>query len=88
LRLDVFLKRTGLLKQRTLAREVCQGGQVRVDGRVAKASKEIAPGHTIVVETAYAFLEIEVVGLPSRNYRRREGETFYRIMDERHREVL
>ena len=88
MRLDVFLKRTGLLKQRTLAREVCEGGQVRVDGRVAKASKEIAPGHTIALEMAYVFLEIEVVGLPHRNYKRREGEAFYRIMEERHKEVL
>jgi ribosomal 50S subunit-recycling heat shock protein len=88
LRLDVFLKRTGLLKQRTLAREVCQGRQVRVDGRVAKASKEIAPGRTIALETAHAFLEIEVLGLPDRNYKRREGEAFYRIMEERHKEVL
>jgi len=88
LRLDVFLKRTGLLKQRTLAREACEGGQVRVGGRVAKAGKEIAPGETIALETAYEFLEIEVVGLPGRNYRRREGEAFYRIREGRHKEVL
>jgi len=88
LRLDIFLKRTGLLKQRTLAREVCEGGQVRVEGRVAKAGKEIATGQTIALETAHQFLEIEVVGLPNRNYRRREGEAFYRIRQQRHKEVL
>jgi len=88
LRLDVFLKRTGLLKQRTLARDACEEGQVRVDGRVAKAGKDIAAGHKIALETAHGFLEIEVVGLPARNYKRHEGEAFYRILEERHREVL
>jgi ribosomal 50S subunit-recycling heat shock protein len=88
LRLDVFLKRTGLVKQRTLAREACDGGLVRVGGRVAKAGKEVAPGQRIALETAHEFLDIEIVGLPDRNYRRREGEVFYRIREERHKEVL
>lgn len=87
MRLDLFLKQTGLIKQRTLAREACDRGGVMVDGRPAKAGKEIAAGHRITLETARGFLEIEVVGLPTRNYKRTEGEAFYRIREERHKEV-
>jgi ribosomal 50S subunit-recycling heat shock protein len=76
-RLDVFLRRTGLLKHRTLAREMCERGSVWVDGRAAKASREVEPGAVIRLESARGILEIEVVGLPQRNYKRRAGEVFY-----------
>lgn len=79
MRIDVFLKRTGLLKQRTLAKEMCDRGRVAVDGREAKAGKEIGPGMVIRLEAGRGMLELEVVGLPQRNYKRREGEAFYRI---------
>ena len=88
MRLDVFLKRTGLLKQRTLAKDACDGGRIRVGGRPAKAGKEIAPGDTIALETAWGFLEIEVTGLPDRNYKRHDGQAFYRVREERHKEVF
>ena len=79
MRLDVFLKRTGLLKQRSLAREICDHGRVMVDGREAKAGKDVGPGAVITVAMARGVLEIEVAGLPERNYRRKDGEAFYRI---------
>lgn len=79
MRLDVFLKRTGLAKQRTLAKESCDRGLVKVDGREAKASKEIGPGAAIGIATPRGALEIEVTSLPERNYKRKEGEAFYRI---------
>lgn len=88
MRLDIFLKRTGLLKQRTLSKELCARGRVRVDGGEAKASKEIAPGHTITLETAHGFLEIEVIGLPDRNHKRKDGGAFFRIIEERREEVF
>jgi ribosomal 50S subunit-recycling heat shock protein len=78
-RLDVFLRRTGLLKQRALAKEGCDRGRVSVDGREAKAGKEIGPGMVIRLETTRGVLEIEVVGLPQRNYKRKDGEVFYKI---------
>lgn len=87
MRLDIFLKRTGLAKQRALAKQACDAGRVRVDGRAARAAREMATGHRVTLETAGGFLEIEVTGLPDRNYKRREGQAFYRIVEERHREV-
>jgi ribosomal 50S subunit-recycling heat shock protein len=43
-RLDVFLKRVGLIKQRSLAKDICDRGLVSMDGRTAKAGKEVGPG--------------------------------------------
>jgi ribosomal 50S subunit-recycling heat shock protein len=47
LRLDLFLKRCGLVKRRTQAKELCDAGGVAVNGREAKASREVLPGDVL-----------------------------------------
>ncbi|MFZ1946408.1 MAG: S4 domain-containing protein [bacterium] len=79
MRLDLFLKRAGLVKQRTLARDICGRGRVRVGGGVAKAGKEVGPGSVIELDLESELVEIEILGLPERNYRRKEGEALYRV---------
>jgi ribosomal 50S subunit-recycling heat shock protein len=88
LRLDIFLKRTGVIKQRSLAKEICDKGSVSVDGRKAKAGKEIDCGRIITLDLRDEFLEIEVLSLPGRNYKRTSGEGFYRIIDREQRDPL
>lgn len=88
MRLDVFLKRAGIFKQRVLARETCDRGGLTVDGRPARAAKEVEPGRVIRLETDREELEIEIVGLPERNYKRKDGEAFYRIRSRRIREII
>ena len=80
MRLDLFLKRTGLLKHRAVAKETCDRGEVRVDGSRAKASKDIVPGSRIEIGLPREFLEIRVKGLPDRNYKHSEGEAFYEVV--------
>jgi ribosomal 50S subunit-recycling heat shock protein len=80
LRLDIFLKRVGLIKQRALAKQKCDGGAVSIDGKKAKAAKEIAVGRTIELDLRSELLEIEVLDLPNRNYKRKAGESFYKII--------
>lgn len=81
MRLDVFLKRVGLCKQRTLAKELCDRGRVRMDGGAAKAGKDVTPGRTLEIELKHEMLKIEVTDLPGRNYRKKDGEAFYRVLD-------
>jgi ribosomal 50S subunit-recycling heat shock protein len=85
-RLDVFLKRVGLIKQRSLAKEICDGGRVSMDGRVAKAGKEVGPGRLVGIDLETERLEIEVLDLPSRNYRREKGRVFYRIIEHEYKD--
>jgi ribosomal 50S subunit-recycling heat shock protein len=80
-RLDVFLKRTGLIKQRSLAKDICDNGLVRMDGRAAKAGKEVGPGRLLRIDLATERLEIEVLDLPARNYKKEKGRAFYRIIE-------
>ena len=49
MRLDKFLKVSRLVKRRTLAKELCDGGRVAVNGRVAKAGTDVEVGHTLQI---------------------------------------
>lgn len=84
MRLDVFLKRVGLVKQRTQAKLICDRGRVTVDGNKAKAGKEIGAGRVIGLDLSQEYIEINVLELPDRNFKRQQGETFYRVV--RHEE--
>ena len=86
MRLDVFLKRAGLIKQRSLAKEICDNGLVKMDGRIAKASKGIGPGRLLEIDLATESLEIEVLGLPRRNYKKEKGRAFYRIIEHEYKD--
>jgi ribosomal 50S subunit-recycling heat shock protein len=68
-RLDVFLKRVGLLKRRGLAKEICDEGLVRLDGHVARAGKEVAPGRVVEIDLETERLQLEVLALPAQNYK-------------------
>ena len=39
MRIDKFLKVSRIIKRRTVAKEVCDGGKVKVNGRVAKLAQ-------------------------------------------------
>lgn len=49
MRLDKFLKVSRIIKRRTVAKEVCDGGRVTVNGRPAKAGSEVKPGDRIEI---------------------------------------
>jgi ribosomal 50S subunit-recycling heat shock protein len=78
--MDVFLKRSGLIRQRSLAKEVCDRGKVRADGKRIKAGKEIGPGTRIELDLRDERLELEILELPQRSYKRKDGESLYRII--------
>ena len=84
MRLDVFLKRVGLVKQRTQAKLICDRGRVTVDGNKAKAGKEIGAGGGVGLDLSQEYIEINVLELPDRNFKRQQGEAFYRVV--RHEE--
>jgi ribosomal 50S subunit-recycling heat shock protein len=85
-RLDIFLKRAGLIRQRSLAKETCDGGLVKMDGRIAKAGKEIGTGRRLEIDLGTERLEIEVLDLPPRNFKKEKGRAFYRIIEHEYKD--
>jgi ribosomal 50S subunit-recycling heat shock protein len=88
MRLDLFLRRSGIVKHRSFAKEACDRDEVRVDGREARASKDVMPGSLIDIELPRESLRIRVKSLPLRNYKRSEGEAFYDVVERRGRELF
>ena len=50
MRIDKFLKVSRIIKRRTVAQEVCDGGKVKVNGRVAKAGTDVVAGDEIEIQ--------------------------------------
>ncbi|MGB9866601.1 MAG: RNA-binding S4 domain-containing protein [Bacillota bacterium] len=49
MRLDKFLKVSRIIKRRTIAKQLCEGGLIAVNGKVAKASTEVKAGDVIQI---------------------------------------
>lgn len=82
MRLDKWLKVTGLIPRRTVANEACDAGRVRRNGRVAQASDNVVPGDTIEFDLGRAHARVEVLDVPAGGLpKARQGEA-YRRLDE------
>ena len=64
MRLDKFLQLTGLVKRRTLAKELCDAGRIKVNGKVAKPSTEVRIGDLIEGEVGWERWEVRVLQIP------------------------
>lgn len=49
MRVDKFLKISRIIKRRPVAKEACDGGRVKINGKVAKASDEVKENDIIEV---------------------------------------
>ena len=50
MRLDLFLKKTTLIKRRTVAKEIVERGHAFVDNKIAKPSSEVKDGDLITLK--------------------------------------
>jgi len=64
MRLDKFLQLTGLVKRRTLAKELCDAGRIKVNGRVAKPATEVRVGDLIEGDVGWERWEVRVLQIP------------------------
>ena len=63
MRLDKFLKVSRVIKRRTLSKEVCDRGQVTVNGRVAKAGTDVKAGDILDIHFGHRSLKLEIVSI-------------------------
>ena len=82
IRLDTFLKNSGILKRRSLAQTFCEAGAVLVNGHPAKSGKLIQPGDRILVESWNRHLLVLVQSIPKKGGRQ-GGESYEVLKDER-----
>lgn len=81
MRLDKFLKVSRVIKRRTLAKEVCDGGRVSINGRVAKPSAEVKPGDILELDFGTKRVKVEIVDTPN-TVRADQAKDIYRVLEE------
>ncbi len=83
MRLDRYLFFVRLLKSRTLAQGLIEGGSVRIDGkRVAKASEEVRVGSVVSLAINRQVRVLRVLALPGRRGPAGEARACYEELSE------
>ena len=88
MRLDKFLKVSRLVKRRTVATELCQGGHVKINGKVAKPAAEVEPDDVLQIRFGNRLLTVSVAQVPEKAVPAQLAETLYNLIDERPLESL
>lgn len=80
MRLDLFLKHARILKRRSEAKEAAEGGRLTVNGRAAKASREVKPGDVVaLVQEGRPLLEVRLLREPLRPVPRGQEGRFFQL---------
>lgn len=70
MRLDLFLKDSRIIKRRTIAKEFCERGLVKVNDKIAKPSFDVKGGEKITVklgDNEFSIIsKVEIVGKKER----------------------
>ncbi|HBK86442.1 MAG TPA: hypothetical protein DDZ53_10470 [Firmicutes bacterium] len=81
MRLDKYLKVSRLIKRRTLAKEVCDQGRVKVNDRIAKASNELKVGDVLTLDFGQRVLRVRVERFQN-TARKEEAELLFTVLDD------
>jgi ribosomal 50S subunit-recycling heat shock protein len=84
MRLDLFLKKTRLVRQRAAAKQLCDAGAVTINGRRAKPGQEVRADDRIQLALPQRSLEVRVRAVPLGNVARGAAKDFVEILEDRH----
>lgn len=83
MRLDLFLKSSRLCARRSVAQKFCDADLVKVNGSIAKSSKEIKPNDEIEVKRGNRLITVRVAKVPDKKQiSRAESTSLYEIISE------
>ncbi|MBE0434160.1 RNA-binding S4 domain-containing protein [candidate division WOR-3 bacterium] len=78
MRIDQFLKKTYLSKQRGTAKELCDHRFIKINGQFCKPSKQVRMGDVIEMETVSGMKQYVVLAIPGGNVKKSESVLYYR----------
>ena len=79
MRLDKFLKISRIIKRRTVANDACDAGHVSVNGKIARASYDVAVGDTIEVAFGERKLSVRVTDVRE-NVGKNDAASLYEVI--------
>ena len=86
MRLDLFLKKTCILKSRAAAKDVCDAGAATVNGRIAKGSQELRAGDVVRLQLLHRDVELRVLEVPDGNVAKRDIPRYVAMLRDEPRE--
>lgn len=81
MRLDKFLKVSRIIKRRTIAKIVIDGGRAKLDGKVAKASTEVKVSQILELEYYNKYFKFEILQVPNGNVTKDKTSELVKLLD-------
>ncbi|PJB78528.1 MAG: RNA-binding protein [Acidobacteria bacterium CG_4_9_14_3_um_filter_49_7] len=82
MRLDLFLKKTMIVKRRAVANELVRSGRVLLNGSLAKPGREVKPDDILQLPLHRRRLKIRIKEIPTRPVKKGMELTYYEILEE------
>ena len=80
MRLDKYLKVSRLIKRRTVAKDVCDGGKVKINQKIAKAGSSVTIGDIIEITFGQRKVQAEVLDVRE-NVRAEDAKNLYKLLE-------
>ncbi|HOV69437.1 MAG TPA: RNA-binding S4 domain-containing protein [Clostridia bacterium] len=80
MRIDKYLKVSRIIKRRSVAADVCDGGRVTINGKIAKPSANVKAGDIIEIRQGERISRYEVLST-GENVRANEASQMYRLLE-------
>ncbi|MCX7994420.1 MAG: S4 domain-containing protein [candidate division WOR-3 bacterium] len=77
MRLDLFLKKTLIIKQRSAAKELCDKGLVKINGITARPAKVVKVNDLVEIETVKGIKRYRILKIPQGNVKKSEVSEYY-----------
>jgi ribosomal 50S subunit-recycling heat shock protein len=81
MRLDKFLKVSRLVKRRTLAKELCDQGRIKLNGRMAKPGAQVSAGDQLLILYGQKEVVVQINHLDE-SPRKEEAKELYTVISE------
>ncbi|MBE6054226.1 MAG: RNA-binding S4 domain-containing protein [Clostridium sartagoforme] len=80
MRLDKYLKVSRIIKRRTVAKEVCEGERVSINGKIAKPSTVVKEGDIIEIQFANRSLKARIINI-AEHVKKENAKEMYEIIE-------
>lgn len=81
MRIDLYLRNSGIVPRRTLAQKACDGGLVKIDGRTAKPASPVEVGQEVTVQLGMSRKRYRVLALPNRPVAKAARNEYWELVE-------
>lgn len=81
MRIDLVLKYLCLVKSRSIAKSLCDGGRVFVAGTAARSSTPVRAGDRVTVQFPRRTVTVEVLEVPEKQLSKSNALAYYRHIE-------